>query len=47
MHNVTLDELIKLAIGKNIDLGERPENTIKKYVKLELLPKPIRRKKKG
>ncbi|NIP29578.1 MAG: MerR family transcriptional regulator [Candidatus Dadabacteria bacterium] len=46
MNELTLQNILKIAEERNIELGDKPENTIKKYINLGLLPKPVRKKKK-
>ena len=43
---LTFEDLLQEAQKRNIDLGSKPDDTIKKYVNLGLLPKPVRRKKR-
>ncbi len=46
MDDITLEELIKQAHKRKIDLGEEPEKTIKNCSAMGLIPKPARKKKK-
>ena len=48
MQYLTIDELVKEAKKKKIDLGKDPEKIIRNFTKMGLIPKPKRRKaKKG
>lgn len=46
MEYLTLEQLVKQAKGRKIDLGKDPEKTIKNCAGLGLIPKPERKKKK-
>lgn len=46
MTEITLEELIKKAKRRKIDLGSNPEEVIKFYTKLGLIPKPKRKRAK-
>ena len=43
---LTFEDLLEESQKRNLDLGSKPDDTIKKYVNLGLLPKPVRRKKR-
>jgi len=44
MKYLTIEDLIQEADKRNIDLGKNPEQTIRKYATLGLIPKPKRKK---
>ncbi|MGI9553547.1 MAG: MerR family transcriptional regulator [Thermodesulfobacteriota bacterium] len=46
MQYLTIDELIKEAKKRKLDLGKDPEQIIRNFTKLGLIPKPKRRKAK-
>jgi len=46
MQYLTIDELVKEAKKRKIDLGREPEQIIRNFTKLGLIPKPKRRKAK-
>jgi DNA-binding transcriptional MerR regulator len=46
MADITIEELIKKAKRRKIDLGSNPEEVIRFYTKLGLIPKPKRRRAK-
>src|SRR6266849_2143252 len=47
MPDMTIEEIIKEAKRRKIDLGADPEKTIRFYAKLGFIPEPISRKTKN